>query len=354
MKYKQIVNTDLKTSLLSLGTMTFGAQNDYNQSAEMLDMAVDNGINFIDTAELYPSPADRADNAYHTELFIGRWLSQNKIKRDDLIIVSKVMGPMGEPDELGEPARDCTDPLSPKTIKKSSDEILQRLNTDYIDILLVHWPLRNANYFGRLGYVHDAENFNVENQIRETIKTMDELIKAGKIRHYGVSNETPWGLMKYIQIADNEGLPRPITCQNPYSLLNRSYEVGCAEVGMRENIGLMAYSVLGGGVLTGKHLNGFEKGSRYDLHREYYNRYIKPQGIEATKAFVELAGKHGVCPTQMSLAFVNTREFLLTTITGSTKPQHLQAYIDSVNFELSDELLAGIEEVHKKYTYSCP
>ena len=344
---------DLKTSLLSLGTMTFGGQNDYNQSAEMLDMSIDNGINFIDTAELYPSPANKPDNAHHTELFIGKWLVENKIKRQDLVIVSKVMGPMGGQDD-DNPPRVCIDPLSPNTIKTATDNILKRLNSDYIDILLVHWPLRSTNCFGKLGYVHSEEGFNVENQIRETIKTMDDLIKAGKIRHYGVSNETAWGLMKYIQIADNENLPRPVTCQNPYSLLNRSYELGCSEIAIRENIGLMAYAVLGGGVLTGKHLGGFEKGSRYDIHREYYGRYIKPQGVEATKAFVELAKQHNTDPTQMAIAFVNTREFLLTTITGSTKPEHLQAYIDSVNFELSDELLAGIEEVHNKYTYACP
>ena len=172
MKYKQIPNSDLKTSLLSLGTMTFGAQNNYNQSAEMLDMAIDNGINFIDTAEVYPSPVDSADNAHHTELFIGKWMIENKVKRNDLVIVSKVMGPLGGLDELGEPARVCIDPLSPNTIKKSTDEILQRLNTDYIDILLVHWPIRNTNFFGKLDYRHTPEDFDVENQIRDVVVTM--------------------------------------------------------------------------------------------------------------------------------------------------------------------------------------
>ncbi|MGB1360749.1 MAG: aldo/keto reductase [Alphaproteobacteria bacterium] len=354
MIYNKINQTDIKTSLLSLGTMTFGAQNSYEQSAEMIDMAIDNGINFIDTAELYPSPADEEHNAYHTEQFIGKWLNTSNVNRNDLVIVSKVMGPHNHEDELSKVARPNKDPLSPTTITSSVDGILKRLNTDYIDVLLIHWPLRNANCFGVLGYDHKKENFDVEKQILDTITTMDKLIKDGKIRHYGVSNETAWGLMKYIQLAENNNLPKPVVCQNPYSLLNRSYEVGCAEVSMREDIGLMSYSVLGGGVLSGKHINSIAKDSRLDLRPDYYGRYVKPQAIKATKAYTELANKHGIDPAIMAIAFVNEKDFNLTTITGSTKPQHLQTYIDSVNVKLSSELLAEIEEIHKQYTYPAP
>ena len=354
MKYNKIHSTDLKTSFLSLGTMTFGAQNNYKESSQMLDMAIDNGINFIDTAELYPSPADEHHNAYHTEMFIGKWIKDNKINRNNLIIVSKVIGAMSQPNELSNPARICINPLSKDTVKSSVDKILSRLNTDYIDILLVHWPLRNANFFGKLGYIHKQEDFDVNKHIQSTIETMNELIKSGKIKHYGVSNETAWGLMKYIQIADKEKLPRPVVCQNPYSLLNRSYELGMAEISSREKIGLMAYSVIGGGILTGKHIKGFEKNSRYDLRPDYYNRYTNTESLNATNEYVNLAKKHNICPTQMAISFVNKQQFVLSTITGSTKSEHLQSYIDSLNTELSNKLLAEIEQLHRKFIYPAP
>lgn len=354
MKYNKIYNTNLKTSLLSLGTMTFGAQNNFQESSQMLDMAIDNGINFIDTAELYPSPADEHHNAHHTEMFIGKWIKTKKINRDNLVIVSKVMGPMSQLIELDNPSRVCINPLSGETIKSSVDKILSRLNTNYIDILLVHWPLRNSNFFGKLGYIHQQEDFDVNKHIQSTIETMNELIESGKIRHYGVSNETSWGLMKYIQIADKENLPRPVVCQNPYSLLNRSYEVGMAEISIREKIGLMAYSVIGGGILTGKHINGFVKNSRYDLRPDYYSRYTNKESLDATNEYVNLAKKYNICPTQMAISFVNKQQFILSTITGSTKTKHLQSYIDSLSADLPNELLTEIEQIHRKFTYPAP
>ena len=218
----------------------------------------------------------------------------------------------------------------------------------------MHWPLRKTNFFGQLGYRHTEADFNVEDHILQTIQTMHELIKAGKIRHYGVSNESAWGLMKYIQIADANNLPRPVTIQNPYSLLNRSFEAGLAEVAIRENIGLMAYSVLGGGMLSGKHINGYAKGSRYDLYPEYNKRYTTPQGLESIKAYVALAQKHGLKPAQMAIAFCNQQEFLFTTITGQNTGEQLQDFIDSQNITLSPELLTEIEEIHTQYPYPCP
>ena len=342
----------LDTPLLSLGTMTFGMQSDYDQSARIMDMAVDNGINFFDTAELYATPTLDQDSMYRTEKFIGRWLMDNQVKRDKIVFVSKVMGPTGGSDK--EHPRPNPEPLTPATIQASLDGILQRLHLDCLDIYLVHWPLRPTNFFGKLAYKHTQSDFDVEAHILQTIQTMDALIKAGKIRHYGVSNETAWGLMKYIQIADANNLPRPVTIQNPYSLLNRSFEVGLAEIAMRENIGLMAYSVLGGGILSGKHINGFTKGSRYDLYPEYNKRYTTPQGLEAIKAYVALAKKQGLNPAQMAIAFCNQQEFLFTTITGQNSCEQLQDFIDSQNITLSPELLAEIEAIHHQYTYPCP
>ena len=344
----------LQTSLLSLGTMTFGMQCDYQQSARIMDYAVDKGINFFDTAELYPSPVLERETMHRTEDFIGKWMLGNKVKRDKIVFVSKVMGPTDGMGKSGANPRPNPDPLSPKTIQTSIDGVLKRLHIDCLDIFLVHWPVRRTNFFGRLGYVHGAEDFDVEQQIFDIIKTMDGLIKDGKIRHYGVSNESAWGLMKYIQIADANTLARPVTIQNAYSLLNRSFEVGLAEIAIRENIGLMAYSVLGGGMLTGKHLNGYVKGSRYDLYLQYYGRYLKPQGQEAIKEYVALANKHGVNPAQMAIAFCNQRDFLLTTITGQNSCEQLDDYIESEKLELSPEMLEGIEKIHTKYTYPCP
>ena len=341
----------LDTPLLSLGTMTFGVQSDYAQSARIMDMAMDNGINFFDTAELYSSPVVEQETMHRTEEFIGKWRAERNISQDKIVMVSKVMGPT---DNMGG-KRPNPDPLTPKTIHASIDATLKRLGIDCLDIYLVHWPLRKTNFFGKLGYQHHADSFDVEKQILDIMTTMDALIKAGKIRHYGVSNETAWGLMKYIQLADAHNLPRPVTIQNAYSLLNRSFEVGLAEVAIRENIGLMAYSVLGGGMLTGKHMNGFAKGSRYDLYLKYYGRYLTPQGIDATKAYVNIANKHGVNPAQMAIAFCNQQDFLFTTITGQNSCEQLQDFIDSQDLQLSPELLADLEDVNQNQnTYPCP
>ena len=344
----------LETPLLSLGTMTFGVQSDYATSARIMDMAMDNGINFFDTAELYSIPAKERETMGRTEEFIGKWMGERKISQDKITMVSKIMGPTPHFGDTEISPRPNPEPLTPKTIQSCLDGILGRLHIDCLDIYLIHWPLRQTNCFGKLGYSYEQEDFDVEQHILATITTMDGLIKAGKIKHYGVSNESAWGLMKYIQIADANNLPRPVTIQNPYSLLNRSFEVGLAEVAMRENIGLMAYSVLGGGMLSGKHIGGFAKGSRYALFGQYFGRYLTPTGLQATEEYTALAKKHGLNPAQMAIAYCNQQPFLFTTITGQNSCEQLQDFIDSQDIELSPEVLAGIEEINKKSPYPCP
>ncbi|MFC1685306.1 NADP(H)-dependent aldo-keto reductase [Pseudomonadota bacterium] len=346
MEYRPLGHTGLNVSALCLGTMTFGEQNSESEAHAQLDRALAAGINFIDTAEMYPVPP-RAETQGHTETYIGSWLKKRG-RRDDLILASKVAGPADWLNYL----RNGHNRLDRQNILAAVDESLRRLQTDVIDLYQVHWPDRETNFFGKLGYRHPAEDISIP--IEETLRALEELVTAGKVRHIGISNETPWGLMQYLKLAEQAGLPRIASIQNPYNLLNRSFEVGLAEMALREEVGLLAYSPLGFGVLSGKYLDGaWPKGCRLTLH-ERFSRYSNQEGITATEAYVKLAREHGLDPAQMALSFVTSRPFVTSNIIGATSLQQLESNLGSSELRLSEEMLDGIEAIHQKQPNPCP
>ncbi len=339
MQYRRLGRTGIEVSNICLGTMTFGEQNTEKESHAQLDYAVDHGVNFIDTAELYSIPP-HADTYGKTEEFIGNWLSKRG-KRNDIILASKVCGRGGE---WISHIRDGQTRLDRHNIVKAIDGSLKRLKTDHLDLYQLHWPDRNTNFFGRLGYEHDPDDHPVP--IIETLQLLNDLVQEGKIRHIGLSNETPWGVMRFLQLAEWMEMPRVASVQNPYSLLNRTFEIGLAEVAIREEAGLLAYSPLGFGVLSGKYLDGgMPEGARLSQWPDY-NRYSNPQAVAATAAYVKLARNHGLDPAQMALAYVNSRPFLTSTIIGATNMKQLQANIASIDIQLSTEVLEEIEAIH--------
>lgn len=346
MQYTSLGNTSLKVSRLCLGTMTWGEQNTGSQAHDQLNRAIDAGINFIDTAELYPVPP-KAETQGRTEQHIGSWLKKSA-RRDQLIIASKVCA---RADWIPY-VRDGGARLDRRNIEQALDESLRRLRTDYIDLYQIHWPDRSTNYFGKLGYAPGVEDEGVE--IAETLDVLGDKVKNGKIRYIGVSNETPWGTMRYLQLAETHGLPRIVTIQNPYNLLNRTFEIGLAEIAHREKLGLMAYSPLGFGVLSGKYLGGAKPpGARLTLF-ERFSRYTNLEGLETTLAYTELARKHGLDPAQMALAYVNSRPFLTSNIIGATTLQQLETNIASIDIELEPSVLEKIEQIHQRQPNPCP
>ncbi len=346
MIYHQIPHTDLKVSKICLGTMTYGEQNTEAEAHEQLDYAVAQGINFIDAAEMYPVPP-RPETQGRTETYIGSWLAQRG-KRDDLIIATKVAGPSSRGvDHIRPDMR-----LTRASILAAIDTSLARLQTDYVDLYQIHWPGRSANFFGSLNYVHGEDPHDVP--MEETLSALGELVKAGKVRYIGLSNETPWGVMRFLQLADKLGLPRVATIQNPYNLLNRTFEVGLAEVAHREGVELLAYSPLAFGMLTGKYLHGERPaGARLSLYSRF-SRYFKAQGEKATEAYVALAQAHGLSPAQLALAYVNTRPFVASNIIGATQMAQLRENVASLDVTLSDTLLAELEAIHELYPNPCP
>ena len=348
MKINKLGNTDIQVSVICLGSMTWGQQNTQADAHEQLDYAVTNGVNFIDTAELYSIPPN-AETYGLTERYIGSWLS-NRGKRDDVILASKVTGPADG--WLPHIREESSRRLDRANIELALNDSLKRLQTDYLDLYQLHWPDRKTNYFGQLGYQHDAEDKPVP--IEETLEALAEQVKAGKVRHIGLSNETPWGTMEFIRLADQLNLPRVVSVQNPYSLLNRSYEVGMAEVSIREKAGLLAYSPLAFGVLSGKYLHGKSpEGSRLALFPDY-SRYSSENAIKATELYVQLARDNQLDPAQMALAFINSRPFVTSNIIGATKMQQLRDNIASAQIELSQELVESIEAIHQRYPNPSP
>lgn len=346
MEYRPLGRTGLNVSALCLGTMTFGEQNSEAEAHAQLDQAVTAGINFIDTAEMYPVPP-KAETQGRTETYIGSWLKQHG-QRDDLIIASKVAGPAEWLNYL----RGGQNRLDRRNILAAVEDSLRRLQTDHIDLYQVHWPDRNTNFFGKLGYEHPAEDSSIP--IEETLRALEELVTAGKVRHIGVSNETPWGLMQYLALAEQAGLPRIASIQNPYNLLNRSFEVGLAEIAHREDVGLLAYSPLGFGVLSGKYLDSaWPEGARLTLH-ERFSRYSNPQGVAATEAYVKLAREQNLSPAQMALAFVTSRPFVTSNIIGATSLEQLNENLASAKLSLPDEVLTEIEAIHQQQPNPCP
>jgi aryl-alcohol dehydrogenase-like predicted oxidoreductase len=327
--------------------MTWGSQNSEAEGHAQLDYAIGQGINFIDTAEMYPVTPFSFDAQGSTEAIIGSWLKARG-RRDDIILATKVAGP-----SRGMTIRDGEMRLDRKNILEAIDNSLRRLQTDYIDLYQLHWPDRPVNSFGGRGIVALADPDDVV-PIEETLAVLAELIAAGKIRHIGVSNETAWGVSRYLSASREQGLPRIATVQNAYNLLNRLYEVGLAEIGLREDVGLLAYSPLASGVLSGKYLGGvLPKGSRFDVARQF-TRYNTPGREPASARYVALAQAHGLDPAQMALAYVNSRAFVTATIIGATSMEQLKTDIASIDVVLPPEVIAGIEEIHAAIPDPCP
>ena len=346
MKYRKLGHTDINVSVICLGTMTWGEQNTQDEAFEQMDLALDQGVNFFDTAELYAIPP-KAETYGRTEEIIGNWFAKSG-QRDKVILASKVCGPTGWCPHI----RNGKNRLDRKNIFAACEASLKRLRTDYIDLYQVHWPERKANFFGQLGY--EPQDDHDSTPIIETLETLSELIAAGKVRHVGISNETPWGLMRYLHEVDTPGQARVVSIQNPYSLLNRSFEVGLAEIACREKVGLLAYSPLGFGVLSGKYLGGSRpENARITLFSDY-TRYTGERGLAATEAYAKLARAHGLDPAQMALAFVNSRPFLTSTIIGATTRQQLKSNIASIDLCLPDDVIASIEAIHASNPNPCP
>ncbi len=335
-------------SEVCLGSMTWGQQNTEAQAHEQLDYALGQGINFIDTAEMYPVPP-RAETQGRTEMYIGSWLAARG-RRDDLVIATKVAGP-AERNGI-EYIRPAPVRLDERNIRAAIEGSLRRLRTDYVDLYQLHWPDRRAPIFGQRQYVHAPAEYEVP--IEETLDSLARLVKEGKIRAVGLSNETAWGTMRFVQLAQAHGLPRVAAIQNAYSLVNRTFEHGQSEVALREDVGLLAYSPLGGGALSGKYIGGARpEGARMTLFTRF-TRYGSPQGVRAIEAYVALARAHGWDPAQMALAFCAAREFMTSTIIGATTMAQLKADIAAFELRLSEELLAGIEAIHTESPNPCP
>ena len=346
MEYRRLGRTDIKVSAICLGTMTFGEQNTEAEAHAQLDYALEAGVNFIDTAEMYPVPP-RGETYGRTEEYIGTWLQQ-RTNRDRVILASKVAGPARDLTYL----RDGKARLDRVNIEAALDSSLKRLRTDYLDLYQLHWPDRNTNTFGKLGYRHDPTDTSVP--IEETLQVLGDLVRAGKVRHIGLSNESPWGAMRFLQAARELNLPRAVSVQNPYNLLNRSFEIGMAEVSHREDLGLLAYSPLAFGVLSGKYLGGNQPpGARLTLF-ERFQRYRGRRGQEATTAYISLARSQGLDPAQMALAFAASRPFVTSVIIGATTLEQLAANLQSLDLSLSPLVLNGIEEIHQDNPNPCP
>jgi len=336
MIYSKIPQTDIEVSKICLGTMTYGQQNTEAEAHEQLDYAVEKGVNFIDTAEMYSIPGKKETQG-STESYIGSWLKNQK--RDKLVVATKVTGPMPYFNYLREDLG-----FSKEVIHDALNKSLQRLQTDYVDVYQLHWPERNVNFFGQRNYKHKADE-KWEDNFKTVIETLDALVKEGKIRHYGVSNETSWGVMKQVYESKIHQLTSCKTIQNPYSLLNRTFEINLAEVCHRENIGLLAYSPLAFGALSGKYLNGqLPDNSRLKLFPAY-SRYNNAQAVKLTSAYADLAKKHGLSLVQLSLAFVNQRSFVTSNIIGATSMAQLQENIGSIDLNLSEEILKEIDQI---------
>ncbi len=345
MKYTTLPNTDIKVSKICLGTMTFGKQNTEADGHSQIDFALERGINFIDTAEMYSVPAEEK-NYGATEKIIGNWIKKSG-KREDIVLATKIAGPSRG---LAYIREDMT--FNSETITLSVEKSLKRLQTDYIDLYQLHWPERLSNMFGQRGFTGFNDPW-VDNT-NEVLTTLDNLIKQGKIRNIGVSNETPWGTMRFLEESKKFNLPKMISIQNPYSLLNRSFEVGLSEVSFRENVGLLAYSPLAFGVLSGKFLTGEEHPNARIKLFPRFARYNSANCEEATKRYSEIAKKHGLTLTEMALAFVQTQPFVTSSIIGATTLQQLEENINTINVTLSESILQEIEEVQKVFPDPAP
>ncbi|MDB9776342.1 aldo/keto reductase [Alphaproteobacteria bacterium] len=346
MKFKKIGKTDINVSLVCLGTMTWGEQNSQEEAFAQMDYSKEKGINFFDTAELYPVPP-KSETYTKTETIIGNWFHEKK-NRDQVILATKISGP--GPSWI----RGGGMQYFEKSFSKAIEDSLRRLKTDYIDLYQLHWPERNTNYFSKLGYKHD-EKEEEWNSFESILKILNKFIDQGKIRHIGISNETPYGLTQFLKISETYKLPRIVSVQNPYSLVNRAYEVGMTEISIRDQVGLLAYSPLGFGVLSGKYLNNqMPEGSRLKLFSNSFPRYQGTRTSKAVEDYSAVAKKYNLSLTQMSLAFVNQQEFITANIIGATSMEQLKENIDSINVVLNEDILKDINAIHNENPNPAP
>ena len=345
MNYKKLGNTDLEVSTICLGTMTWGEQNTQEEGFEQMNYALDEGVNFWDTAEIYSIPP-KQETFGDTEVIIGNWFEKTK-KRDKVILASKVCGPMREY------VRGGGNQFGEKNITEALEGSLKRLKTDCIDLYQLHWPERKTNFFGKLGYEHDDNN--EWTRFEDILGYLKRFIDQGKIKHVGLSNETSWGLSKFLELSKDQNLPRVLSIQNPYNLLNRTYEVGLAEMSVREQAGLLAYSPLACGYLSGKYReNKLPKNSRIERDGDFWTRYQKPNMNMAVDAYYKISKKHNLDMSQMSLKFIEMQPFITSVIIGATTMEQLKKNIESVNIKLTDEIINEINEVQAIYPNPCP
>ena len=346
MNYKKLGSTNVDVSTICLGTMTWGEQNSKADGFEQMDYAIDNGVNFWDTAEIYAIPM-REETYGETENIIGEWFKKTK-KRDKVILATKVSGPTSKEYIRG---GGCS--YDKKSMSEALEKSLKRMQTDYIDLYQLHWPERNTNFFGQQGYEHDS---NEKNWIafEEILENLKKFVDAGKIRYVGLSNETAWGLAKCLELSKLKNLPKMMAVQNPYNLLNRTYEVGLAEISVREQSGLLAYSPLAFGYLTGKYRNNnMPKGSRIDLFKDL-TRYNNENSIKAIEKYYKISQKFNLDFAQMSIKFCEIQPFVTSVIIGATTMQQLKTNVESVNVKLNNEIINEINEVQKIYPNPCP
>ena len=337
MKFKKLGTTELDVSLICLGTMTWGTQNTEKDAFEQMDYSLDQGVNFFDTAELYSVPPN-SDSYGKTEVIIGNWFEKRK-NREKIILASKIAGPGCNWIRGGRNSFD------EKTIGEAINGSLKRLKTDYIDLYQLHWPERSTNYFGKRDYTIDSDE-GEWNSFESVLEALGKFIKSGKIRYIGMSNETPYGLSRYIELSKSKNLPRMMSVQNPYNLVNRTYEIGMSEISIREKCGLLVYYPLATGALSGKYRNGqMPKNSRQALFKGW-ERHLNPLAMKAYEEYFKLAKENNITMAQLAQAFVNSRPFVTSNIIGATTMDQLKENIDSVNIELSDEIVSKINIIH--------
>jgi aryl-alcohol dehydrogenase-like predicted oxidoreductase len=346
MNFRKLGNTDLKVSTICLGTMTWGEQNNQKEAFEQMDYAMSRGINFFDTAEMYAVPSTEKTFG-KTETIIGNWFKERN-NRKKVILATKISGP-GLSWIRGGGLQYTKENISSALLGS-----LERLQTDYIDLYQLHWPERNTNYFGKLGYKHQAQE-KEWNDFESILRTLKQFVNEGKIRYIGLSNESAWGLSKFLELSKSQNLPRVMSVQNPYNLLNRTYEVGLAEISIREQSGLLAYSPLASGVLSGKYRNNQKpKGSRLQLFGDYFPRYAGKSSNLAVEEYFKIAKKHKISLAQLSLAFVSQQSFVTSNIIGATTMKQLEENIGSTDIKLSSEIIDEINLVHKNNSNPAP
>jgi aryl-alcohol dehydrogenase-like predicted oxidoreductase len=348
MEFRTLGPSGLRVSALALGTMTWGEQNTEADAHAQLDCALDHGVNLVDTAEMYPV-APRPETQGHTERFIGTWLAASPARRDRIVLATKIAGPGRSFAWI----RGGKTRFDAATLKGALEGSLRRLQTDHVDLYQLHWPERVTNFFGSVEYKHDPHDTPTPPD--ETLRGLQDLITSGKVGHIGLSNETPWGVMAFLAAAERAGLPRVVTVQNPYNLLNRSYETGLSEISHREGVGLLAYSPLAMGVLSGKYRGGSVEppGARMTMFSRF-KRYTGPEAFVASERYAALAREHGLDPAQMALAWINRQPFVTSNLLGATTLDQLRANLASAEVVLSDEFCAGIEAIHRAWPNPAP